>query len=78
MNYILTQEELDELKADVVKAAKSSATVEQVLKTFSEYMVVRTVCLDVNLGQETVMYPKDFQNAIKKTREHYAKKNPIL
>lgn len=70
MQYILTKTELDELKN------KPRVTAQEFLEKLSEYITVKTVCIDVNVGPESTISLETFRTAVKKTKEYYAKQNP--
>lgn len=69
MQYILTQQELDELKN------KPRVTAKEFLAKFSEYVIAQKVCIDVNIGTEYVVSVQHFKAAIQKTLEYYDTQN---
>lgn len=67
MQFILTQEELDELKN------KPRVTAQEFLTKLGEHIIYEKVCVDILIGPVFVVGHKNFQKAVEKTIEYYAK-----
>lgn len=67
MQYLITKEELDELKN------KPRMIAQEFLTKLSEFLVYEKVCIDVAIGPVYVIDYKNFKAAVEKTVEYYAK-----
>lgn len=67
MQYILTQDELDELKN------KPRVTAQEFLTKLGESIIYEKVCIDLLVGPVYVIGQKNFAKALEKTLEYYAK-----